>query len=174
MEPLHVYTSSSKKALRLFYCNLDSMNSGGQTLWNVSATHAMSKLSSDGRNPHERRFEERLCGPNKPLVAKVEHHPISAKDQTRHHQFGKKVFPGFLMGRALHAERSWKTYSKQTLRKSRRSTHPRSSCADFVRCVEEISAEKTGCGRSKAKVRQGARAQRNFMSTWMNKNLWKH
>ena len=35
----------SKKALRLFYCSLDSTNCGGQILLNVLAGHAMSKIS---------------------------------------------------------------------------------------------------------------------------------
>ena len=38
----------------------------------------------------------------------VEYHPNSAKDQSRLHQFGKKVLPGVVPGYALHAERIWK------------------------------------------------------------------
>ena len=42
------------------------------------------------------------------LVALVEYHPITAKDQSRIHQFGKKVFPGLFLGYALYAGVIWK------------------------------------------------------------------
>ena len=38
----------------------------------------------------------------------VEYHPITAKDQSRIHQFGKKVLPGLFLGYALYAEGIWK------------------------------------------------------------------
>ena len=38
----------------------------------------------------------------------VEYHPKTAKDQSRIHQFGKKVLPGFFLGYALHAGGIWK------------------------------------------------------------------
>ena len=38
----------------------------------------------------------------------VEYHPITAKDQSRLHQFGKKVLPGLFLGYALYAEGIWK------------------------------------------------------------------
>ena len=38
----------------------------------------------------------------------VECHPISAKDQSRMHQFGSKVMPGIFLGYALYAEGIWK------------------------------------------------------------------
>ena len=38
----------------------------------------------------------------------VEYYPISAKDQSRIHQFGKKVLPGLFLGYALNAGRIWK------------------------------------------------------------------
>ena len=34
--------------------------------------------------------------------------PISAKDQSRLHQFGEKVLPGFFLGSVLCAGRIWK------------------------------------------------------------------
>ena len=37
------------------------------------------------------------------LVHLFEYHPITAKDQSRIHQFGKKVFPGLFLGYALYA-----------------------------------------------------------------------
>ena len=38
----------------------------------------------------------------------VEYHPISAKDQSRLHQFGAKVLPGIFLGYALYAGGIWK------------------------------------------------------------------
>ena len=38
----------------------------------------------------------------------VEYHPISAKDQSRIHQSGKKVLPGLFLGYALYAGGIWK------------------------------------------------------------------
>ena len=38
----------------------------------------------------------------------VQHHPISAKDQSRIHEFGNKVLPGIFLGYALYVEESWK------------------------------------------------------------------
>ena len=38
----------------------------------------------------------------------VEYYPITAKDQSRIHQFGKKVLPGLFLGYALYAGGTWK------------------------------------------------------------------
>ena len=38
----------------------------------------------------------------------VAYHPVTAKDQSRIHQFGKKVLPGLFLGYALYAEGIWK------------------------------------------------------------------
>ena len=38
----------------------------------------------------------------------VEYHPISAKDQSRLHQFGSKVLLGIFLGYALYAGGIWK------------------------------------------------------------------
>ena len=38
----------------------------------------------------------------------VEYHPVTAKDQSRIHQFGKKVLPGLFLGYALYAAGTWK------------------------------------------------------------------
>ena len=45
---------------------------------------------------------------NIPFGALVEYHPMSAKDQSRLHQFGSKVLPGTFLGYALYAVRIWK------------------------------------------------------------------
>ena len=47
-------------------------------------------------------------GPNIPFGSLVEYYPISAKDQSRIHQFGKKVLPGLFLGYALYAGGIWK------------------------------------------------------------------
>ena len=63
---------------------------------------------SDGKTPYERRFGMPFNGPVIPFGAMVEYHPISAKDQSRLHQFGSKVLPGIFLGYALYAWRIWK------------------------------------------------------------------
>ena len=60
-------------------------------------------LLSDGKTPHERRFGEPFEGQIIPFGSLVEPYPISAKDQSRIHEFGKKVLPGFFLGYALYA-----------------------------------------------------------------------
>ena len=65
-------------------------------------------LLSDGKTPYERRFGEPCKGPIIPVGSLVEYYTISAKDQSRIHQFGKKVLPGLFLGYALYAGRFWK------------------------------------------------------------------
>ena len=65
-------------------------------------------LLSDGKTPCERRFGEPCKGPIIPFGSLVEYHPITAEDQSRIHQFGKKVLPGLFLGYALYAGRIWK------------------------------------------------------------------
>ena len=47
-----------------------------------------------------------LKGPIIPFGSLVEYYPISANDQSRIHQFGKKVLPGLFLGYALYAVRN--------------------------------------------------------------------
>ena len=68
----------------------------------------VTDLLSDGKTPHERRFGQPFKGPIVPFGSLVEYHPISVKDQSRIHQFGKKVSPGLFLGYALYAGRIWK------------------------------------------------------------------
>ena len=63
---------------------------------------------SEGKTPCERRFGQPSKGPMIPFGSLVEYHPISAKDQSRIHQFGKKVLPGLFLGYALYAGGIWK------------------------------------------------------------------
>ena len=51
----------------------------------------VTDLLSDGKTPYERRFGKPFGRPVIPCGSLVEYHPITAKDQSRIHQFGKKV-----------------------------------------------------------------------------------
>ena len=68
----------------------------------------VTDLISDGKAPYERRFGQPLKGPIIPFGSLVEYHPETAKDQSRIHQFGKKVLPGLFLGYALYAGGIWK------------------------------------------------------------------
>ena len=68
----------------------------------------VTDLLCDGKTPYERRFGQPFNGPIVPFGSLVEYHPVTAKDQSRIHQFGKKVLPGLFLGYALYAERIWK------------------------------------------------------------------
>ena len=91
-------------------------------------------LLSDGKTPYERRFGEPFKGPIIPFGSFVEYHPITAKDQSRIHQFGEKVLPVLFLGYALYAgEFGRVTYRLQTLRSRRRWTHRKSTRKDSMR-----------------------------------------
>ena len=64
-------------------------------------TYLRTDLVSDGRTPCERRVGQPFKGPIIPFGSLVEYHPITAKDQSRIHQFGKKVLPGLFLGYAF-------------------------------------------------------------------------
>ena len=94
----------------------------------------VTDLLSDGKTPYERRFGQPFKGPIIPFGSLVEYHPITAKDQSRIHQFGKKVLPGLFLGYALYAgEFGRVTYWLQTLRSWRRWTHRKSTQKDSMR-----------------------------------------
>ena len=63
----------------------------------------VTDLLSDGKTPCEGRFGQPFKGSIIPFGSLVEYHPITAKDQSRIHQFGKKVLPGLFLGYALYA-----------------------------------------------------------------------
>ena len=65
-------------------------------------------LLSEGKTPYDRRFGQPFKGPIIPFGSLVEYHPITAKDQSRIHQFGMKVLPGWFLGYALYAGGIWK------------------------------------------------------------------
>ena len=60
-------------------------------------------LLSGGKTLYERRFGKPFKGPIIPFGSLVEHYPISAKKQSRIHQFGKKVLLGLFLGYVLYA-----------------------------------------------------------------------
>ena len=84
------------------------MKVGGQILWNecYCCLRNVTDLLSDGKTPYERRFGKPFKGPIIPFGSLVECHPMTAKDQSRIHQFGKKVLPGLFLGYALYAGRN--------------------------------------------------------------------
>ena len=65
-------------------------------------------LFSDGRLHTKDVLGNHFKGPIIPFGSLVEYYPISAKDQSRIHQFGKKVLPGLFLGYALYAGGIWK------------------------------------------------------------------
>ena len=68
----------------------------------------VTDLLSDKKTSYERRFGKPFEGPIIPFDSLFEYHPITAKDQSRIHQFGKKVLPVLFLGYALYAGRIWK------------------------------------------------------------------
>ena len=105
------------------------MKVGGQIPWNVTPICETSQIYClMGRRPYERSFGQTFKGPVIPFVPLVEYHLITAKDQSRIHQYGKKVLPGLFLGYALYAgEFGRVTYWLQTLRSWRRWTHRKST-----------------------------------------------
>ena len=49
-----------------------------------------------------------------PFPSVLKNHPIAAKDQSRIHQFGKKVLPGLFLGYAFFAGGIWKGFFFRT------------------------------------------------------------
>ena len=85
------------------------MRDGGLTLVECYCyLRNVQDLLSDGQTPYKKRFGEPFKGPIIPFGALAEYHLISARDQMRIHQFGKKVLPGIFEGYALIAEGLWK------------------------------------------------------------------
>ena len=81
------------------------MKIGWQIPWNAITICEMLQISHlMGKRPYERRFGQPFKGPIIPIGSLVEHHPITAKDQSRIHQFGQNVSPGY----ALYAGGLWK------------------------------------------------------------------
>ena len=78
-------------------------------LWNVTPICETSQIYYlMGRRPMKDVLGNHFKGPIIPFGSLVEYHPITAKDQSRIHQFGKKVLPGLFLGYALYAGGLWK------------------------------------------------------------------
>ena len=81
-----------KKVHLEYCCNQVWMKIGGQIPWECfTYLRNMQDLLSDEKTPYERRFGEPFKGPIIPFGSLVEYYPISAKYQSRIHQFGKEV-----------------------------------------------------------------------------------
>ena len=94
----------------------------------------VTDLLSDGKTPYERRFGQPFKGPIIPFSSLVEYHLITAKDQSRIHQFGKKVLPGLFSDTlCTRGEFGRVTYWSQTLRSWKRWTHRKSTRKDSMR-----------------------------------------
>ena len=106
-------------------------NGGLVLLWNTIAICEMFKIFL-GRweNTLSETRRKTTEGPIIPFGAEVQCRPISTNDQSRLHQFGKKVLPGICLGYALVARRIWKgdimVADIEELGKFRRVRNPRS------------------------------------------------
>ena len=87
------------------YCSLVWIMNGGRIPWNVTVICEIFRRNFLMKTPCERRFGMPFNGPVIPFGAMVEYHPISAKDQSRLHQFGSKVLPGIFLDYASYAVR---------------------------------------------------------------------
>ena len=148
LESLHVHTTQIRNKWDCWESSAQSkgrhlccmFQSGLNESW---WTHSMecytclrnvTDLLSDGKTPYERRFGQPFKGLIIPCGSLVEYHPITAKDQWRTHQFGKKVLPGLFLGYALSAgEFGRVTNWSQTLRSWKRWTHRKSTRKDSMR-----------------------------------------
>ena len=84
------------------------MKIGGQIPWIYLFGERERLDGKSNQAPYERRFGQSFKGPIIPFGSLVEYYPISAKDQSRIHQFGKEVLPGLFLGYALYAGGIWK------------------------------------------------------------------
>ena len=86
------------------------MKIGGQILWNAFPICETFKISCLLGKLHTRDVlgiylkDRSFCL----VLSLVEYYPISAKFQSRIHQFGKNVLPGLFLEYALNAGRIWK------------------------------------------------------------------
>ena len=97
------------KELQQCCYNRDWMEGGGLILWNaIFYLRIVQDFLADVRTPYERRFGEPFKGPIILFGAMVEYHPISVRDQSRLHHFGKKVFPQIFLRYELIAGGIWK------------------------------------------------------------------
>ena len=117
LESLHVYTTpirnkwdcwkSSAQSKRRHLCCIVAIGSKWKLvgrfcgMWHLSAKPFRSIIWWE--DALWRRFGQPGKGPIIPFGSLVEYYPITAKDQSRIHQFGKKVLLGLFLGYALYA-----------------------------------------------------------------------
>ena len=78
------------------------MKVGGQIPWNVTPICETSQIYYlMGRRPMKDVLGNHFKGLIIPFSSWVEYYTITAKDQSRIHQFGKKVLPGLFFGYAF-------------------------------------------------------------------------
>ena len=96
---------AEEKTVRLLYCWQSGLNENwwADSMECHSYLRNFQDLLSDGKTPYERHFGKPFKGPIIPFDSLIEYYPISAKDQSRIHQFGQKVLPGLFLGYALYA-----------------------------------------------------------------------
>ena len=99
------------------------MKVGKQIPWNVTHLRNVTDLLSDGKTPYERRFGQPFKGPIIPFGSLVEYYPLTAKDQSRNHQFGKKVLRGLFLGYALYGGGTGNIHFGMASTNSRRGSH---------------------------------------------------
>ena len=121
MESLHVHTTPETNGIaERAVCRIKEstfvvlLQSGLNESWWANSMECytylrnVTDLLSDGKTLYERRFGQPFEGPIIPFGSWVEYHPITAKDQSRIHRFGKKVLPGLFFGYSLYAGGIWK------------------------------------------------------------------
>ena len=64
----------------------------------------VTDLWSDGETSYERRFGQPFKEPIIPFGSLMKYHTITAQDQSRIHQFGKKVLHGLFFGYATRSQ----------------------------------------------------------------------
>ena len=65
---------------------------------------------ADGTTAFEKRSGQKLDGPSVPFGTLVEYIPITAKDPSRAHQFGKKTMEGIFLDCVLLGVEVWSGY----------------------------------------------------------------
>ena len=134
---------------------------------------------ADGKTLCERGFGEPFRGPTIPFGSMIKYHPISAKDLSRLHQFGKKILPGIFLACALIAgEFGKEIFWLQKLRNRKSWTHQQlSSKNQCERSIDTTKGEEfkfqTADGTAKVsrrdcEFREPTLRRRN---TWMRENL---
>ena len=68
----------------------------------------VTDFSSDGKTPYEKRFGQPFKRPIIPCGSLVEYSLITAKDQSKIHQFGKNVLPWLFLAYVFYVGRIWK------------------------------------------------------------------